>query len=451
MQDGRVAIGRRLSFLYRHSICRVSIYHPSVLVPTPNSHTPTRSAPLWLPALLAAVLTLPACGRTDAPSAGPSAIGPITLNDVTPFAHTTSLAEVRDLTVLPGGDVWAMNSIEPLFVHYRADRTVASEFGAFGGGPTEFSAPTTFVTGNIDDAPWVFDAERHTLIEVVDTDIARAEQPLPRDGSLPPTHLFGGREVIGAGLRSARLGDEIVFASNAPMMAGGMVSFWRAIWSADLVALEPTTGTERHILSLADVLGSPDDHYTLAGGFPPFPFWFRLWTVCEDGEIRVYDRIGNRIRSFTSDGIEHAGDTLPTFTPRTVTKQQMARVGFGLGMLQAGAELTSRASPEDSARVIDLLSGQIEGSSADLDTLLPRYVDLHCGSDGSVWLRRFDEESGDLRGGRHWLRIVEEGAARSYTFPERFDAFRFLADRVLGVQRDEFDVATVAWLGVPPL
>lgn len=393
---------------------------------------------------------LTGCGPTDAPPPDPSATGAVALTDVTLLAHTTSLAEVRDIAVLESGEVWAMNSIAPLFIGFGADGQVTAEFGAYGGGPTEFSAPTTFVTNHIDGAPWVFDAERHTLIEIVDAETGRGEHLLPRDGPIPPTNLFGGREVIGAGLRSARLGNEIVFASNVPRMAGGMVSFWRSIWSADLLGFDLGSGSVRPILSLAETLGNPDEHFALPGDFPPFPFWFRLWTVCSGDEIRVYDRIGNRVRRFARDGAERPADTLPSIVPHEVTKARMARVGFGLGMLQAGAELTSRASPEDSARVLTLLSGQIDGTPAELDTLLPRYVDMHCGADGTVWLRRFDVERGDLRGGLEWVRILEGGAVLRYTFPERFDAYRFLPDRVLGVQRDAFDVPTVAWLAVPP-
>jgi hypothetical protein len=42
-----------------------------------------------------------------------------------------------------------------------------------------------------------------------------------------------------------------------------------------------------------------------------------------------------------------------------------------------------------------------------------------------------------------------DGTTREVTFPEGFDAYRFLEDRVLGAQRNALDVASVAWLRLP--
>lgn len=373
----------------------------------------------------------------------------LSADQIATLSHTESLAQVKDLTVLPNGEVWVLNSIEPFFVEFAPDGHVVREYGKVGGGPTEFGAPTAFVTGDIEGAAWVFDAERHSLIEVSGHDATRHEIFLPTDESLPPTHLFGGRELIGAGLRSAHLGEDFVFALNAPDFSNGMLSFWRSIWSADLVAYNPAARSTRQLVSLAEALGSPDGAFELVGDFPPFPFWFRLWTVCRDADIRVYDRLSNRVRAFSADGSPLASDTLPTIVAGRSTKEQMARVGFGLGMLEAGGELSSRAPPQDSARIIAQLSRRVEGSPDQLEALLPRYVDLRCATDGTLWLRRYDAERADLRGGLQWVRLSPGGTLQEVTFPEGFDAFFFFADRVWGVQRDSLDVPTVAWLALP--
>lgn len=393
-------------------------------------------------------LVLAGCGGTDAPDAGPRRVTR-TAADVSIVARTDALAEVRDMVTLPGGDVWVLNSLEPLFLGFAADGTPLGEYGALGGGPAEFGAPSAFVTDPGAEGAWVFDAGRHALLEVSSTpDGGRREIALPTDG-LPPTHLFGGREIIGAGVRSARLGGRFVFARSAPAMEGGLVSLWRSIWTADLVAFDPADGTVELLVSLGEVLGDPDTAYELVGDFPPFPFWFRLWTVCGGTVVHVYDRLGNRVQAFAADGTALPPRALPPARPREVTKEDVARVGFGLGMLEAGGELDSRATPADSARLIARLSTRVGADGDLLDALLPRYVDLHCSTDGTLWLRRFDVERGDLRGGLEWVALRPDGSTWEVTFPERFDAYRFLADRVLGAQRDALDVAGVAWLSLP--
>ena len=402
---------------------------------------------LWLTSI---IVVLTACGAPAHRSGVDEDHVTIPADSVVTLSRTESLAQVKDLTVLPNGDVWVLNSIEPLFVEFAPDGHVVREHGRIGGGPTEFGAPTAFVTGNVAGAAWVFDAERHALLEVSGRDSSRREIPLPSDESLPPTHLFGGRELIGAGLRTARLGEEFVFARNPPDFSEGMLSFWRAIWTADLVAYDPKQGSTQRLISLAEALGSPDDSFELAGDFPPFPFWFRLWTVCSDAEIRVYDRLSNKVLAFSADGSPLSADTLPTVRPGHVTKEQMARVGFGLGMLEAGGELTSRGTPQDSARIIAQLSRRLEGDSDQLEALLPRYVDMSCATDGTLWLRRYDAERADLRGGPTWVRLSRGGTLQEVELPERFDAYRFLPDRVWGILRDSLDVPTVAWMKLPP-
>ncbi len=374
----------------------------------------------------------------------------VSASDVRTFGQTASLAVVRDLVVLGDQSVWVLNSVEPLFVGFDPDGNVIREHGAFGGGPTEFGAPTAFVSGNIEGGAWVFDAERHALIEVSQTGPTRAEILLPRDTTLPPTSLFGGRELIGAGLRTGALGEEIVFAKSALPSAGGFLGLWRAIWGATLVAFDPSDASIRPIVSLEEALGDPASVFTIRGDFPPLPFWFRMWAVCGADDLRVYDRLSNQIRIYSAAGSERPPLPLPPPALERATKLQLARVGVGLGMAESGRDVSDTASPEDSVRMARQLASRIEGEPEDLAALLPRYVDFHCAPDGTVWLRRFDIDQGSLIGGPTWLQVTPVGEPREVRLPERFDALRFERDRIWGAQRDVLDVASVAWIPVPP-
>jgi hypothetical protein len=83
-------------------------------------------------------------------------------------------------------------------------------------------------------------------------------------------------------------------------------------------------------------------------------------------------------------------------------------------------------------------------------------VDYRCDDEGTQWIQPFDIDTpgplmGGLRGGRVWLRITTDGETDEIRLPDSFDPYRFTPDKIWGVQRNEFDVASVAWIAVPPV
>ncbi len=367
-------------------------------------------------------------------------------SDVHVFGTARSIAVVEDLEVLPDGRVWVLNSVEPFFVGFGPDGRLLGEHGHLGGGPEEFGAPVGFVTGGIDGEAWVFDGVRQAVIEVSRPDAPRSEIRLPRD-SLPPGSLIGGRDLTDNRVRTARLGDEVLLARTTGSLRSGIFSFWRAIWGADLLALDPATGSVRKVISLADALGDPTPQLQTTGDSPPFPLWFRLWAVCSD-RIRVYDRMRMEVRTFTSDGNELEATPLPRVELGRVTRRQFARAVLGLLVAERLGEVGGQVSAEDTTRLLNDVVGEVEGDPAVLAAFLPRYVDVRCAADGTLWLQPFDIEEGGLRGGRSWFRITTGDVVQKVRFPDRFDAFRFTPDRIWGVQRDELDVAALAWIEV---
>lgn len=397
-------------------------------------------------ALAFALFLVTGCGRAadDVADAGPALLQPA---DVRILGSSRSLAVVQDLEVLPDGRVWVFNSVEPFFVGFRPDGTLLVEHGREGGGPEEFRAPRGFVTGGIDGEAWVFDAGRHSLVRVSRPDSAWAEMPLPRD-SMPPGSLIGGRDLTDLRVRTARLGDEILMARTTGSLDAGVHAFWKAIWGADLLALDTRSGSVRAVISLADVLGDPAARLGPPVRFPPLPLWFRLWAVCAD-RVRVYDRLRMEVHSFTADGTEREATPLPAVPLDRVTHRQFARAVLGLLMAERLGTVGGVVSAADSARLLNEVLARAEGEPEQLAIYLPRYVDLRCADDGTLWLRPFDIDAGGLGGGPAWFRVQADGSADEIRLPDRFDAFRFTAYRIWGVQRDEFDVASVAWIEVP--
>jgi hypothetical protein len=393
--------------------------------------------------------SLAGCGAApDSALDGVGAQSVLDASDVNLIGTSNSLAVVEDLQVLEGGDIWALNSTEPYFVGFTADGSVLHEYGTRGGGPREFGRPSGFVSGGTQGEAWIFDQRRHALIRVSDPERAWSEVLLPRD-SVPAESLISGFSLVGTQVRTARLGHEIVLPRSTGSLAGGMFSFTRSIWGADLLGLDPASGAVRNILSLGQILGDPSEAFEATDQPPQLLLWFRLWDVCSGTEIRVFDRLRNQIRRFDVDGDELEAMTLPPVRVHEVTPDQFARALFDLYSAEVTGGVGRRLSAGDSSSLIRRVAQEWNRQPAELAAILPRYVDLRCAADGTVWMRPFDPEAGGLRGGLVWIRIRPDTEAQEISFPSGFDPFRFTPARIWGVQRDELDVATIAWVAVP--
>lgn len=378
-----------------------------------------------------------------APDEGPHDAGPLTLDtsDVQVLGTSPSIAVVRDLDVGADGSVWLLNSAEPLFIGFDSDGAPRPEHGAEGGGPEEYRFPLGLVTGGYEGESWVVDFVRHSLIRVSTPDSAWAEVPFPRD-SLPPRSLIGGMNITAPSLRIGRLGPEFIVPRTTGSMEAGVVAFRMAALQADLMAFDPAAGTTRRVISLREVLGDPSSEFVATDG--GFPLWYRLWAVCGD-EIRVFDRTRDVLRGFDSQGREVGAISLPG-SFEEATPNQFAKAVFALRQAEVTGAVGQRLSAEDSARVVREIAGGVQGSPRELAAYLPRYVDMRCSSDGTVWLHPLDLDAGSLKGGRRWLRLVPGHQWQDVELPRGFDAYRFDADRIWGVQRDALDIGSVAWI-----
>lgn len=392
------------------------------------------------------VTSFGSCGPGDAaPSDAPLELDETSVRVV---GSSDAIATVQDVDVLEDGSIWVLNSVEPFFVGFGSDGEIVEEYGTRGGGPDEFDAPAGFVQGASGATAWVLDAHRNILVEVPRPSSGRSEIPLHRD-SVPLGSLQPGMGMMSSRIRSASVGEATLVARSYGSLRTGVWSLWSAIWGADLVAVEPSGSGARTIVSLADALEDPSDYLEQTDGFPPVPLWLRLWTVCPDGAIRVHDRMRNAVRGFSLDGAELDAVDLPPPPFDEVTDEEFARAAFGLAAAEAAGRVGGRLSPEDSAQVMQGLVQAVQGTPERLARFLPRYVDMRCSEDGALWLQPLDLSRSDLEGGRSWVRVAPDGAARTVVLPPRFDAYRFLRGRILGIQRNQFDVASVAWVDLP--
>lgn len=368
-------------------------------------------------------------------------------SDVRVLGTSEAIAVVQDLEVLSDGSVWVLNSVEPFFVGFGPDGEMIRAYGKEGGGPEEFRTPRGLVSGGIDGEAWVLDVARHSLIRASHPESGWLENLIPRD-SLPRGTLVQGRDFSDTRVRTARLGEEVLLARSTGSLREGVYSFWYSVWGGGLFAFDPDAGLVRKVLSLGEILGDPTPVLEQTDGFPPFPVWPRLWGVCWENEIRLYDRLRNEIRGFTAGGDELDPIALPPVSPTSVTHRQFARAVLGLAAAEVMGTLGRQVSPEDILRLLNRLVGEMKGEPEQLRWFLPMYVDIRCSEDGELWLRPFDVEVGGLTGGPNWLRIAPDGTLQEVRLPDRFDVFRVTSDRLWGVLRDDLDIASVAWIDV---
>ncbi len=404
------------------------------------------------PRRLAIPLAFLALAGCDAgPAADDEAPTIVTATDVHVLGTSDSLAVVEDLAVLDDGTVWVQNSVEPLFLAFDAGHGLVAAHGRHGGGPEELGAPAGFVAGAPEGEAWALDRRRHALIRASAPDELWSDVPLPED-AIPRGSVGGGLGYMSPLVRTALLGDEIILPRRRALEEVHATRFWTTFWNADLVAFDPATGRVRVVVPLPEVVGDLDAHFTaVSPGFPPFPFWYRLWTVCGD-EIRVHDFVRGQLRGFAPDGSELDPVQLPPPPFTRATPRQFVRAVFDLVAAERAGAATAgvgNMAPEDSVRLIQGAVERLEGTPEQHAAVLPRYVDFRCDEKGTMWLRPMDLEAGGMAGSATWLRIDRDGGVREVRFPERFDPYRFQGGKVWGVVRDELDVASVGWVEAP--
>ena len=380
--------------------------------------------------------------------AGSEPGGPIELTEsgIEVLAGSDSLAVVRDLEVASDGSVWVLNSVEPFFVGFGPDGEPLGAYGRRGRGPYEFPMPAGFLSGGWRGEVWTLDLVRHTMIRISLQDAGWAEIPL-RSASLPPGTVRGGMSMLSPNVRSARLGREFIVPRTGETMEAGVLNYRFSLLRPDLVAVDPDGGEARTLIALAEVLDDPSGDFIPSEG--GFPMWYRLWAPCGENVVRVYDRMRNQLRGFDGSGAEVPPIDLPPAPFTEVTARQFAKAVFPIRQAELTGDVWSRLSEEDSLRVLNRMARSAQGEPHELASYLPRYVDLRCSADGTMWMNPIDLDAGGLKGGRQWLRIAADGSTREVLLPERFDALRFSHSRIWGVYRDEFDIAVVASIALP--
>jgi hypothetical protein len=388
----------------------------------------SRTAASYAPLILALIQM--ACGSADDVPGTDPGDRPIALDpgSVRVVGTAEAMADVRDLEVLPDGGA-------------------SESHGRLGDGPEEVGAPFGLVVNAPDGEAWVFDRRAHSLVRISRPAEPWREIRLPRD-VLPLGTSYAGRGPMAAATRLPVVGGEVYVPRSMARMEDGFQVFWLSIWGADLVGVDLDTGQGTERLSLAAALGDPEEHVDLPGDFPPFPLWYRLLASCGGESLALYDRIGNQIRHLASGGTEAPATPLPA-ARQGLSQEEFGRAVFPLILAEQSGAVGLETTSVDTARIMSRIAERAQGNARQLQSSLPRYTDMLCDEDDRVWIQPADFEGIGLPPHPRWLRVDGDGTITEIHLPDRFDLYRIRDGRLWGIQRDDFDVGSVAWIAAP--
>ncbi len=389
-----------------------------------------RSARAVVGGLCLLLVPLVAC-QGDESEAGP---GPLRIPSTAISVVGTSdqLALIEDIQLADDDTIWALNSTEPFLVNLSLEGEVLRVIGRAGGGPGEFSWPTTLVAEDGGAPIWVYDVGHNALIRVPDSGEPTETRRLPRDSTSATrlnSHEYlwmnnGGRTWI------AGTPDGLTFAKADPALP------WiYATWSTEVVRLSGDDALER-VASTSRLVDTPEDVYGDARRFLPYP----IWSACPSGSLALYDPSSNAVRRVDSDGRPLASYELGPERLVEITTGRVLRTVYP-GVLRN--RLMTDPPAEDV--LLEAFRRDYEGRSEEFAKVFPEYVNLECGAGDVLWIQRFDSERGQMGRGPDWIRVRNDGSRRLVTFPEHFRPYRFAPDRVWGVHTDELGVEYVAW------
>ena len=391
-----------------------------------------------LDTFFAGLVLLAGCSTPDRPDSGdlaPIVVGP---EDIHIVGSSDSIASVSDVMPLADGSAWILNNTEPYLIHLSSEGEVLRTLGRQGGGPGEFSWPSTLIRSPATGAVWVYDSTHGQFVRVEESARDPEVRPLPRDvEGIPRMSSYeylwmsnGGRVWI----RGTQDQGGFIFAQ-----ASAAVPWIFSLWSTDVVRLEGD-GTLETVLSTSAVVGDPSVRFPGATRFLPYP----MWAACPGGSLAVYDPNANLVRRFTSEGDSITTHGLPPERQVEITLDRIVDTVYP-GVTRNPAW----GARPDREELHQLLRRYWEQRGHEFSEVFPEYAHLDCSEDDTLWIQPFDTTAGEMGRGPSWLRITADDARGTAEFPPSFRPLRFHEGRIWGIDRDEFDVEHVAWLELP--
>lgn len=240
--------------------------------------------------------------------------------DLTIVGTSESIATIVDLMPMGDDSVWVLNNTEPFLVQLSPEGSELRVQGRIGGGPGEFSWPSTLVRDPFSDTVWVYDTVLGQLIATDRSDDRPDVFALPPDSSGRvgmSSHEWlwlnnGGRVWLHAS-------DEGVTYAR-PQFSSPWI---HSLWSTEVVRAG-WDGSLEHVAWTAEVVGDSSSRFPGAELLLPYP----IWAACPDGSLAVYDPNGNTVRRFAEAGGPLESRALPAERRESVTTDRLFSAVF---------------------------------------------------------------------------------------------------------------------------
>lgn len=367
-------------------------------------------------------------GESTSGTVGPVVVGQ---EDIRIVGTSQAIAHIEDVMPLPDGAAWVLNSTAPFLIHLSPEGETVRVAGERGGGPGEFSWPTTLVRDPSSGDVLVYQPTQGWLIPVPNE--PAGEQTLSAVNVSSPIRLNsyewlwtnnGGRAWIEG------TAEGFVFAEPST----GLPWIF-SLWSTEVARLGEDGRLER-IVSTAEVVGDPSTHFPGVRRFLPYP----IWTACPDGSLAVYDPNENVLRRLSATGQEVGSHLLPPERRVSMTAERVFTTVYP-GVLRNRLMV----DPPERDVLYEMFRRDYTNRASEFAAVFPEYVHLDCSSPDTLWLQVFDSANGQMGRGAKWLRVSVDGEIATVEFPLSFRPMRFDEGRIWGTHTGDYDVEYVAW------
>jgi len=345
----------------------------------------------------------------------------------------TLLFGIRDVAVTADGDIWVLSRHEPFIRRFTAGRLIAS-FGRNGGGPGEFRAPWSFVRGDRQIPPRVFDPGARLIVRLDTTgrELARS--------SFRTTWGFVRSDIedvsYGQVFRALSPSDSELVS----LVYLGDVGTTRDLRRSALVRFSARGIPKDTLLSFRNLF-EPQTDRSAARWLVTVP----LIAGCPDGTTAVYDGIAPEIRGYSSRTEPAWRVTMP---PRLAQSHGMPAADLERYVRHRvlGELLENQV---DTSVLERRVAEQLQSTQAWYASTVPSIVGLLCDDEGRVWLQRFDTRDDPLGKSRTWTVVGRDGATTTVRVPAGFVPLAFRRASVVGISRDSLGVETVGRIVLP--
>ncbi len=358
---------------------------------------------------------------------------------ITTLQADAALQQVQDVAVDDSGQFWVLQRDEsPHVFIYSAEGQLLDVFGEHGPARAQLSLPFGLVKTHAEgEVMAVWDVGHPKLMFYGPN--GRLEQAHRVDRSSRDVYRDIDVESYGRPLDLQRFGDGFLLLDHVEGLSR-TIDYLRS----QLIILNEFGQKIDTLVDFKREYAGGLEFLELAELLVPIP----LWTVCELGEMVLFDPFASQLHWYGPDGIEQSSDSVPL---RSGELEQDDIDDYLFHTFeQRWKKQTTREL--DTAVIEESIDKFMLNRFLELSPTTPYATGILCGANRQVWLQEFVVEDNPLGYANSW--IIHEPLQTEHVrveFPASFRPLRISGGRILGVSTDAQGIQTGAWVAVPDM